>query len=488
MGSDGSATSGAEAFTQLLDKALTNEPNVFAWCPTMDLLALGSTDGQVAVHRLIWQPASLQQLWISAPEGVPCSLCWRPDGKALAVGLENGAMVLLHVEDGSVMHRADLHEAAIKAISWFACTPDRPPVSDSAQKMFPPDPEPLPDPAKVAMEPYASIGYLQSHSWPAYRDFSPSLTVSIDCAGVIHICAFGSFSLASLDLFSLVDISCGKEALEVAGVSLSKDLHQLAVLVRQQGPAQGSHSCNVALIDTSILAKRGAELQEIALQATRIMKLLEGAETTLQEASSRWGDAMKQSRAKWTQLERLLADHASSSNPKQELLNLLGCGFPSAALRQFLSSSLGRLPLVAPLHLRVNRSCLVRRILYGNPFGQYFQIDNPNTCCAKLVWLAFYLRVLVGRNAVIWVNCFFLDSLLTGEAGVKRLAKAVDSAVGTIHELLLDHLSPAVELAAFRLGELRGLASCGDWIWPIGLEASLPALAQWSHANPMLPS
>ena len=58
-----------------------------------------------------------------------------------------------------------------------------------------------------------------------------------------------------------------------------------------------------------------------------------------------------------------------------------------------------------------------------------------------------------------------------GEAGLKRAARASDAASCTVHALLADHLQPAVEQLAFRLGELRGLAMCDTWARVSGLDA-----------------
>ena len=52
-----------QAFTQLLDRGISAEVQLAAWCPTMDLLALVTVDGQLHVHRLTWQ-----RLWWTAPE------------------------------------------------------------------------------------------------------------------------------------------------------------------------------------------------------------------------------------------------------------------------------------------------------------------------------------------------------------------------------------------------------------------------------------
>ena len=51
------------SFTALLDRGISAEVQLAAWCPSMDLLALVTVDGQLHVHRLNWQ----RLLW-TAPE------------------------------------------------------------------------------------------------------------------------------------------------------------------------------------------------------------------------------------------------------------------------------------------------------------------------------------------------------------------------------------------------------------------------------------
>ncbi len=69
--------------TELLNKGLAHDVVLAIWCPTMDLLAIVASNNSLSVHRLNWQ-----RLW-SLP--LPCTvtaLCWKGDGKMLAVGLE----------------------------------------------------------------------------------------------------------------------------------------------------------------------------------------------------------------------------------------------------------------------------------------------------------------------------------------------------------------------------------------------------------------
>lgn len=69
--------------TELLNKGLAHDVLLASWCPTMDLLAIVASNNTLSVHRLNWQ-----RLW-SLP--LPCTVtavCWKGDGKMLAVGHE----------------------------------------------------------------------------------------------------------------------------------------------------------------------------------------------------------------------------------------------------------------------------------------------------------------------------------------------------------------------------------------------------------------
>ena len=46
----------------------------------------------------------------------------------------------------------------------------------------------------------------------------------------------------------------------------------------------------------------------------------------------------------------------------------------------------------------------------------------------------------------------------------------MDSAVGSIGGILVDHLQPSLQAAAFKLNELHSLASCTRQLEPLGLQ------------------
>jgi len=70
----------ATAFTEYVSERVEVLAVAAAWCPTMDLLALVTADGQLAVYRLNWHSCALKELWKATPAHHITTLTWRPDG------------------------------------------------------------------------------------------------------------------------------------------------------------------------------------------------------------------------------------------------------------------------------------------------------------------------------------------------------------------------------------------------------------------------
>jgi hypothetical protein len=79
-GASAAAMATATAFTEYVSERVEVLAVAAAWCPTMDLLALVTADGQLAVHRLNWHSCALKELWKASPEQHITTLTWRPDG------------------------------------------------------------------------------------------------------------------------------------------------------------------------------------------------------------------------------------------------------------------------------------------------------------------------------------------------------------------------------------------------------------------------
>src|SRR4051812_37906342 len=75
-------------------------PNSFvSLCPTMDLIAfVNNTSSTIVVYRSIdWEKLQIR----NCSNNCTGAMAWKPDGKKLAIGLENGTVALLSMEDYS---------------------------------------------------------------------------------------------------------------------------------------------------------------------------------------------------------------------------------------------------------------------------------------------------------------------------------------------------------------------------------------------------
>lgn len=91
------------SFTELLNKGLATDVALASWCPTMDLLAVVAANNNLSVHRLNWQ-----YLWTQRNQRPVTAMCWKADGKMLAVGYQvadpqQGLFVSLASQDA--LHR-----------------------------------------------------------------------------------------------------------------------------------------------------------------------------------------------------------------------------------------------------------------------------------------------------------------------------------------------------------------------------------------------
>ncbi|KAH9796737.1 Anaphase-promoting complex subunit 4 [Citrus sinensis] len=82
-----------------------------------------------------------------------------------------------------------------------------------------------------------------------------------------------------------------------------------------------------------------------------------------------------------------------------------------------------------------------------------------------------FLSLLGGARTSPPIHQFLANSL--GEAGVKRVSKAVCGAGKELQLIVLNHLQPAAEIIGFRMGELRGLSRWRARFHGIGLDEKL---------------
>ncbi|KAK9841963.1 hypothetical protein WJX81_001494 [Elliptochloris bilobata] len=333
----------AAAFTRLLDKGLTADVSHAAWSPTMDLLALVTADGQLCVHRLNWQ-----RLWAITPEHAVTALCWRPDGKALAASAEDGAILVLDVENGEVLLRGQLAAGAVACLSWAEEAPAAGKHAD-AESLLPRNgaarfcgapATPLPPPGRVPPQVYDFCRQPVEDTALAWPELPPrlSLLCAADCRGRISVYASSLFPLAEIDVAALAaDARGSAPSITVLQVAVSGDLARMHILFQEglQGAVQ------LLVVSTGCISQRRTEIRRLAFLASHILSLLSGAEVTLRAASEAWAEGVVAVADKVVLLRGLMRKHSGPADPVAELLALLACGHVSNAMHQFLSANLG---------------------------------------------------------------------------------------------------------------------------------------------------
>ncbi|XP_020676580.1 anaphase-promoting complex subunit 4 isoform X3 [Dendrobium catenatum] len=426
---------GGVPFQLQFDKPIPSQVKIAEWNPEKDLLAMVTEDNKIILHRFNWQ-----RLWALFPGKGITSLCWRPDGKAIALGLDDGTISLHDVENGKLLRAVKTHSVAVICLNWeeVAQTKEENNLysyEDRTMRFFPSSPR-IPRMRGLG----AGDSGLADDSEDSFQELSNcsyqhfNVLCSGDKDGYICFSAFGIFRMGKINIRNLSistpaldDMTDKLRNASIQKVALSKTLCQLIVLcsgevvgdiIRTQdecvfkddgfvevggpGPYFGSSTgLHCMLLNTSIFLSRKNELHQVAQQASNIDHLIEVIRESLSLMSKQWFSAMNSFNEKFSLLSSLIISHGGLDwNPQDEFLSLLFGARTSPPLHQFLVNSLG-------------------------------------------------------------------------EAGLKRVSKAVCGAGKELHVIIHEHLQPAVETMGFRVGELRGLSRWHSRFKNIGLDERL---------------
>ncbi|CAK8577794.1 unnamed protein product [Lathyrus sativus] len=407
-------------FQLQFDKPLASQVKIAEWNPEKDLLAMVSDDSKILLHRFNWQ-----RLWTITPGRCVTSLCWRPDGKAIAVGLDDGTLSLYDVENGKLLRSVKSHCAAIVCLNWEEdnhlindehCHTSK--YEDRTSRFFPPAPKVPRMPGLIS----GDNGFMDDGD-DSFEELSNSshqrfnVLCSGDKDGNICFSIFGIFPIGKTNIHKLTfpTSSDGAERSKrllspsIHKVALSNDLRRLIVMcsgllvddkcvIHMAGHNELGLHC--LALNTAIFWNRKNELHQVAQQASNIEDLTEVVRASLSVMSRQWSDAMHTFKEKFNSLSTLIMDHGLNSSPQEEFLSLLGGARTSPAVHQFLVSTLG-------------------------------------------------------------------------EVGVKRISKVLCGAGKELQRIVLEHLQPAAEVMGFRMGELRGLSRWRARYHDIGLDEPL---------------
>jgi len=490
------STLNSSAFAPLLTTTGPGRhPGPAAWCPTMDLLALSSAGGRLAVRRLDWTrlwsarvgsnaPSSAKPAAAAAPSASSSSasasasvtaLAWRPDGRALAVASSCGGLEVRATEDGEVLAslsgggaRSPAAAAAAAAgptrfvaLSWATDGGEGPAAAaglslrDSLVASGPPLP-PCPLPAPQEFEERsgeveapegaeAAAGAAASRPRappPRHEPSSLQVLAAADSEGVVHLFGPRLTPLARLPVAAAAAAAAkggrgrgdGEGAVEIRAVALSTGLDSLHVLLASlDSPPSSDGPGGGAASESLFLATVDTRaLARARRELTRVLHAA-GHALSLLSVASRSAEAAA---AHWREAEGILEREVLA---KLEKLRA-DFGEGDATEREREGDGNGRIGLGG----RIGGSS-ARESAPPSPAPR--DLSSAVACLSK--------AALCGAVSAPLAHFWESDP---GPRGLRAAARSSDAACRAASELVRATTEPALEGACYFVGELQRVA------------------------------
>ncbi|CAN1787371.1 Anaphase-promoting complex subunit 4 [Linum perenne] len=290
------------SFQLQFNKPLASQVKIAEWNPEKDLLSMVTDDSKILLHRFNWQ-----RLWTVSPGKSITSLCWRPDGKAIAVGLEDGTISLHDVESGKLLRSLKSHTAPVVCLNWeeeseLSDSGNSLAYEDRTPRFFPPAPRA----PRVAGVVTSDASFMDDNE-DSYRQLSNSsyqrfnILCSGDKDGSICFSIFGIFPIGKVNIHKFpVPVQHNDK-------DVTQQLINASICKNRKKPAgRGMHGL---VLDTSIFGKRKNELHQLAQQASNIEDLTEVIQASLSVMVKQWADAVQTFSQKFGSLSTLVTDH-----------------------------------------------------------------------------------------------------------------------------------------------------------------------------------
>lgn len=323
-----------KSFRQLEDVGCPAEVFAMKWSPKMDLLAIITAEGAVWLNRLSWQ-----RVWtLRSSEYKAISLAWRPDGKVLALGLDNSKVHLINVENSECLHQYDVGGKP-QLLNWVETVPPHTPNStgifvEKGDSFLPSMPH-LPTGGS------SMLTEAKSHEGPWDPKRLNELTgmlsflVIVDEQAVISLLVHGLLPVGKISVGDLVE---HPENCQILGASLDAGIQFLTIVMQMStssDPSDGAVS--LLTFDTKLYSSRSEELEVLSLKYGRISSILTYLDNTFAAMSESWEDIL-------LEIDSQLQKYADSLSPNtsvsEEFLTLLTCGTASPELQTFLVNDL----------------------------------------------------------------------------------------------------------------------------------------------------
>ncbi|KAF9124519.1 Anaphase-promoting complex subunit 4 [Mortierella sp. GBA39] len=374
-----------------------------AWCPSADLIALVNNDNKLELYRLSWRihwsvtvtaPApsnssrpgshtawshlggALQHQRMGAAPAKVVSLTWRPDGKAIAVGLAEGGVNIYDYRDGSLISSLQpASSGSVHCLKWTDIYLERPNHSSifgtnntqkSTLKALPMlSPIPPTSAQQQLMERTmfnknfmggAGAGGAKSGPSPEEscsvldEETSPIMNVlfSGDHRGRFMLRLFEGFDMDAVLLLDLLRINGTRNhlgGLDILTADVQLDLSEINIIARgthakdESGSGPSQQLLQVTL-NSSLLDNHSQEIRMLGLHKRPIKNLLQYLNDGLQVMKADYKKISMMAEDCVESLQKSLTSNEVTTTPTYEFIQMLLTGRPSESMGQYLQQEL----------------------------------------------------------------------------------------------------------------------------------------------------
>ncbi|KAI9203765.1 anaphase-promoting complex, cyclosome, subunit 4-domain-containing protein [Polychytrium aggregatum] len=349
--------------------------------PVVDLVALSTARGDLVCVRS-WEWA---RIWSQSCPYRPRSMAWRPDGKLLAVGFENGAIQLRDSETGEVKFTCASSKQPIVGLCWAedCLAPQQSVWGNVAYREFsgflPPLPT-LPNCESIVGDIFVSD-----------TAAALNLLVSIDDGGQIQVRAFGVYTVAELMLPPE-----GSDNAQDCRLYVTPDLAHIVV------SSQQADAFSLAIYSGAMLRPKAADLQFVSRCWITFKYLLSYIEEVMIKMKAEAKAVYRLELQQHDKFADLLEECEISSTPQMEYMNLLEFGIVGDGIKQFVD----RMGLPG-----IRRWKQAAEVAYTN-FGNLAQ-KHLVPVCERIFTLATRLQVFDKRESTVvefWEDSNFKET------------------------------------------------------------------------------
>ncbi|XP_044953837.1 anaphase-promoting complex subunit 4 isoform X2 [Hordeum vulgare subsp. vulgare] len=414
-----SAAASGTPFQLQFDKPIPFQIKLAEWNPEKDLLAMVTDDSKVLLHRFNWQ-----RLWTISPGKYITSICWSPDGKIVALGTEDGFVLLHDVENGKMLRSIKSHDVAIVCLNWAEDEPlsrtdkaDLLSYEDRTTRFFPPAPV------------MPRIGGLNSGDTGLADDNEEAIQAfsSASCQRFNILCTGDKDGCICFSIFGIFPV--GKI-----------NINKVPIHVQSSGKRTSYRLQDVSISKVSL----SRNLHQLVLLCSG--KLINTDNLSLSNDISVGVHCLHLDTSIFSNRKNELHQVSQQASSIQDLVEVVRASI-SMMSKQWSNA----------MNLFHEKFSALPSLLTAN--GMESSSEDE------------FMSLLFGTHTSPALHQFLVNSL--GEAGLKRIAKTIESAGKELRIVVSEHLQPAVEIISFRLAELRGLARWRSRFQNIGLDEKL---------------